>query len=111
MEDKAGSGITFVLHETSGKFGLWFDMTREEAESDIEWHNSCDGEGRRVVGFVELDWSSYAIDIFKNLYQLERDRYPHHQHIEELLEKIFEAGVAEGKRQAVQENNPSESRT
>jgi hypothetical protein len=97
-EDKAG--IAFVHYGTSGEYGLWFDFTRDQSESEVATNNSYDGMDRKLVGFVEFDDSSYVTDILKGLAGLERDKehFGSDRKLEELLTKIFEAGVAEGKR-------------
>jgi hypothetical protein len=99
--EKEKAGIAFVLYRASGGYGLWFDFTKAAAESEVATNNCYDGENRELVGFVEFDESSYVTDILKGLAGLERDKehFGHDRKLEGLLTKIFETGVAEGKKQ------------
>jgi hypothetical protein len=99
--EKEPSGVAFVLYQESGEYSLWFDQTRTTAESEVETNNTFDGMNRKLVGFVQFDESSYVTDILKGLCGLERDkeRFGRDRKLEDLLTKIFEAGVAEGKLQ------------
>ena len=98
--EKEPSGVAFILYQESREYGLWFDFTKTTAESEVETNNVYDGENRKLVGFVQFDESSYVTDILKGLCGLERDKehFSRDRKLEDLLIKIFEAGVAEGKR-------------
>ncbi len=99
--EKEKSGIAFVWYGASEEYGLWFDFTKSAAESEVVTNNYQDGENRELVGFVEFDEFSYVTDILKGLAGLEMDKeyFGHDRRLEDLLKKIFEAGIAEGKRQ------------
>lgn len=91
-------GVVFFWDNESESYRLRFNYTYDEAG---EMEDFCNGAGE-IVSFVELDGGD-EIGILKSLYSLEREHASFGGRIpfEDLLMKIFEAGVAEGKEEKV----------